>query len=210
MAPAHYFSNDGKDINMEKNVEFADQLAAFTKENVDLKAQLAKTSADFATAQAESTKKDAEVAKVQAEFAAKHTEFESKIAAMSVQLETTKKEAQFASDKNFVEKLVTEFRLTPAEKDEYIKFATENPASFADMKPLLQARPVYAPNNNTKITGAAARQANEGGADPYTELKKFTAEIQKDTKVSFTDAFAQACRDHTDLAAEYVATNAIN
>jgi hypothetical protein len=127
--------------------------------------------------------------------------------------ETDRKAAQLATDKAFVGRLVLDFRITPAQAEDYNKLAEENPTAFAAVRPVLEkSEPIDALagrrfGSDGKIHNAreAAEFAGGGSSDAlFNQLNEKTKQYLKDHPgVSQADAFGAVCRENRDLAERY-------
>ena len=189
MPPAHYF-NDGKEKTMD-DAKFAEETAAFQSKIKEYDAQFAALKAEK-----EASEKAAEADKA---------EFSQKIVAITAELEATKTASQFAADKAYIAKLVSEFKLTPAEATVYEERAKSKPAVFAEMKDLLDARPVYVQHTGSTVAGKTVASKFDGDADPYELLKTEAEAIMQRDKVSYTEAFTRASKKNVEASAAMAA-----
>ena len=123
-------------------------------------------SADFADVTAQLKKKDEEIAGFATEMASLKTEMSDQKAA-----------AQFSSDTSFIEKLIDDGKMTPAEREDHLALAKDKPEIFSVMRPMLEKREPFAKFSGKTVTGDSANADFSGNA--YAEASKRADEKMK-------------------------------
>lgn len=125
------------------------------------------------------------------------------VTAMLAQQQEDRKLAQFKQDSVSVASLKRERKLTPAEADEYLTLAKDNPTAFAATLPLLQKREPLA-----QFSGPMLRAQNpwqEGSQDAGQQLVKMAEEKAKKDGISMQAALIAVGQEQHGLAAAHKA-----
>lgn len=117
------------------------------------------------------------------------------------------KTSQYNADCAEIEKLVSEFKITPAAAVKLKEVALNSPEAFSATKSAFsELKPVVHGGRDASF----ARAAIEGGDVEGKELNSLATAKAKADGVSFSEAFVSVCRENPELALSYRENQGVN
>jgi hypothetical protein len=179
-----------EDINKDDNEVTPAQFAVVEAANADLKTKNDKLTADFS----DLSSKFAEALETVKDLSAK-------VITLTTDAADNVKTAQYSADAAFIDKLVAEFRVTPAAAEKLKVTAKDNPAAFAATKDVFAESPIVTAGGG--VNGQVARGAIEGAAIEGHQLTDMAKAYAKTNGVPFSDALIAVTNDNPALASSY-------